>query len=493
MNDEKRNATTSMDDEKSNATTSMDDEKSNAHIVQGRLKNNMQYACIQTGCSSTVIFGVFVNVGARHETDQTHGIAHLIEHLLFRGTPTRPSKQVLLRPIIKYGGDINAMTCHEYTMFHVKMPASKIHVGTDVYLDMFQSARVNQKDVNVETKTVIQEKRQTQSSPSVLFMHKVHTILFKGTSLGHNVSGNVSHLTALTLPCIYAFLDTFYVPNNIRLVAAGHIVDVNDFITWLETTWGQWKRQPYGASLTTRSDIDEYQTWKKKWSRETSLISQWPSSSVESSAVTLIRHKLSSHDAMISLAFPTRGKSSKDEMVTDVLGSYLAGNMTSPLFQKLREEKGWVYSISYTDMMYYDAGFSQFVCRTKSDVNTILSIVTTILQDIRDIAEHGLSNETFLEARDFVTMRIQSDQDDVFSWVTMAGEQLLHRDKTDELYVSWLKRIRNVTQSDVQNAAKHLLSPQRMRLTVWIPSDQTDALMTRFKDRLHMNVDLQDV
>jgi predicted Zn-dependent peptidase len=186
-----------------------------------------------------------------------------------------------------------------------------------------------------------------------------------------------------------------------------------------------------------------------------------------------------------------QGKYSRDETLTDLVGTYLAGNMISPLFQKLREEKGWVYSVSYMDMMFYDAGVAQFVCRTKADPSVIVSIVRTVLQHIQEIGQRGMDDEKFKEVQEYVTMRIESDKDDVFSWLTMAGEQMMHSDTIDELYPSWIQRVQRVTKQDVNQAASTLFDPKLLYLTIWIPSSYEQTVSTHLSDYLHVDATIQ--
>jgi predicted Zn-dependent peptidase len=338
---------------------------------------------------------------------------------------------------------------------------------------MFTATRIDAKDVQVETKTVLQEKRQSEGSTSTVFLHKVHVNMFAGTSLGHNVAGNKQDLLSMTLPCLYAYLDTFYVPERLAIIIVGQVGSAADTVARLESTWAQTQLQRYGR-LLEGNDLHEYESFCKKWkvmaSMDSQTIAPWPPTRMKRAVMSSagIGH------SMLSMAFPCSGKYSEDELITDFVGSYLAGTMISPLFQTLREEKGWVYSISYTDMMFRDVGLAQFVCSTRPEV--IAEVVQYVRREIQSVLDRGITNEQWKALQDFMVMRMKMEEDEMSSWINIVGEQILFLGNVRFTFHDWERQVRQMTQERVRDIARKLFHPDRMQLTVWVPNDSAESV-----------------
>lgn len=190
-------------------------------VVATTLDNGLRVLLLEDHRSPIVSFQVWYRVGSRNEQRGATGIAHFLEHLMFKGTPTRGPKQ-FARLVEENGGQDNAFTSQDVTSYFVDVAADKLDLVIDLEADRMQNLLLDPKEITSEREVVIEERRtRTEDDPGGFLGEEVGSIAFKAHPYGSPIIGWMEDIKRITPAEIRAFYKTYYVPNNAMVVAVG--------------------------------------------------------------------------------------------------------------------------------------------------------------------------------------------------------------------------------------------------------------------------------
>jgi len=190
-------------------------------VVASTLDNGLRVLLLEDHRSPIVSFQVWYRVGSRDEQRGATGIAHFLEHLMFKGTPTRGAKQ-FARLVEENGGQDNAFTSQDVTSYYVDIAADKIDLVIDLEADRMQNLLLDPKEIASEREVVIEERRtRTEDDPGGFLGEEVGSLAFKAHPYGFPIIGWMEDIKRITAAEIRAFYKTYYVPNNAIVVAVG--------------------------------------------------------------------------------------------------------------------------------------------------------------------------------------------------------------------------------------------------------------------------------
>ncbi|MEK7715573.1 MAG: pitrilysin family protein [candidate division NC10 bacterium] len=190
-------------------------------VVTATLPNGLRVLLLEDSRNPIVSLQVWYRVGSRNEQRGATGIAHLLEHLMFKGTPTYGPRQ-FARIVEQNGGQDNAFTSQDVTSYFVNIAADKLDLVVELEADRMQNLLLDPKDIDSERQVVIEERRtRTEDDPSGFLGEEVSSIAFKAHPYGYPIIGWMEDLKRLTPDEIRAFYRTYYVPNNAIVVAVG--------------------------------------------------------------------------------------------------------------------------------------------------------------------------------------------------------------------------------------------------------------------------------
>ena len=190
-------------------------------VLAATLDNGLRVLLLEDHRSPIVSFQVWYRVGSRNEQRGATGIAHLLEHMMFKGTPTHGPRQ-FAELVEQNGGQNNAFTSHDVTSYFVNIAADRLDLVIDLEADRMQHLLLDPKDIESERQVVIEERRtRTEDDPSGFLGEEVSSIAFKAHPYGSPIIGWMQDLRRITPAEIRAFYKTYYVPNNAMVVAVG--------------------------------------------------------------------------------------------------------------------------------------------------------------------------------------------------------------------------------------------------------------------------------
>ncbi|MEX5632227.1 M16 family metallopeptidase [Parafrankia sp. FMc2] len=392
----------------------------------------------------SVAIGVWVGVGSRDETPLTGGCSHYLEHLLFKGTPTRDALTISAA-IEAVGGDLNAFTNKEYTCYYARVLDDDLGLAVDVVCDMVANSLVTADDVEAERGVILEEIAMHEDDPGDV-VHDVFADAVLGSSvLGRPVLGTVETIQALGRETIFDYYREHYAPPALVISIAGNL-DHDHALDRVTRAFADHLGGPARTQDVRRGDYPFPPP-------PGIVVANRPT---EQAHVVLGTTGLSRHD-------PRR-------YALGLLSQALGGGMSSRLFQEVREKRGLAYSVYSFDNQFADAGlFGVYAGCTPGRADDVLEICR---EQVHQIAEHGITAEELDRARGQNRGGLVLNLEDTGSRMSRLGKsELVHGEilSVDEV----LARVEAVTLDDVRALAGELVD-QPWSLGVIGPFDDHD-------------------
>ncbi len=289
-----------------------------------RLANGLAVASDPMVGVESVTVGVWIATGARHEPAEVNGVAHLLEHMAFKGTERR-SAQAIAEEIEAVGGYLNAYTTREHTAYYARVLAGDIPLAVDILADILQHSTFEEAELERERAVILQEIGQAEDTPDDIIFDHLQAIAFPDQALGRPILGSPEIVRRLNRTVVGSYLRSRYAAPSMSLVAAGQ-VDHEDFLRLAEAHF---------SSLPAAADLV----------RE-------PARFVGGER----RHDKGLEQAHLVLAFSGLAHTDPDYYAAAVFSTLIGGGMSSRLFQEVREKRGLVYSIYSFIQSYADSG-----------------------------------------------------------------------------------------------------------------------------------------
>ena len=397
-----------------------------------KLKNGIPVLMDKIEGINSVTFGIFVKTGAKNELSGEEGVSHLLEHMMFKGTKTKSAKDIS-EIIDNEGGIINAYTGKENTVYYVQMLSNRLKEGIEVLTDMFLNSTFSEENLEKEKNVVIEEIRMYDDIPEEI-VHDRNTALVINGVQGNVVLGSEKSIREMTREKLVKYFKEQYRPENIVISIAGNFSyeDISEVLNnGLGTIENISPEREYNGAMEIRS----------------------------------IENKITKDTNQIHLCFNTKGCSLTSDMRYEVaiISNTLAGNMSSRLFQKIREDRGLAYSVfSYTSSFEEGGLFTVYAGTTKKDYKEVLEIIENEFEDIKEngITEYELqkSKNQFLSA---VTFGLESSKGRMNR---MANSYLLYKEikSLDEI----LDQIEKITVEDIKKAAQEMFDKKYYSKTI---------------------------
>ncbi len=299
----------------------------------------------------SVTLGAWVGTGARDETDEQAGSSHFLEHLLFKGTAKRGAREIA-ETIEAVGGEMNAFTSHEQTVFYIRVPSEQLELATDVLCDVLWNPAFREDEVETERQVILEEIAMRDDTPDDLVFDLFGTAMFPEHVLGREVIGYASTVSAMTPAAIAGYHSAHYAPGNVVFAAAGDL----DHASW-------------SAMVEQHSP--------KLASNRPARVEIRPDSA-PTPVVVVERDTEQAHLVLGTRAFL---QTDPDRYAITVMNQVLGGGMASRLFQAVREERGLAYSVYSFRGAYDDAGFLGIYAGTAVErVHETLDVIDAEIQ-----------------------------------------------------------------------------------------------------------------
>ena len=363
--------------------------------------------------TKSVSVGIFVPTGSAFETEEEQGLAHFIEHMLFKGTKNRTYKDIAA-DIDKIGGVINAFTSAEYTGFYIKVLKDYLKEGFDVLADLIKNSLIDEKELEKEKSVIIEEINMVEDNPDEAVYEAFIRNAIEG-SYGKPILGSKEKVSSYTRDDLLKFLGKFYNPDNMIVSAVGGGVDKFDFDVSGDFFFDDY-RQDYSFEPTFRFkpgiDIVKRETF------QTNLVMGCELFDV--------------YDERKYAAY--------------ILNDSFGGMMSSRLFQSVREDKSLCYSI-YSSIRLYRKG-GMFVISAATSNDKAQKLLNAIKDELVKLKKDGLTKEELEDAKTHslgsYALGLESNHSVM---VKQAVDTMLYGDYIDEKII--MDKIKSVNMNDI--------------------------------------------
>jgi len=382
--------------------------------------------------SESAGYMVAVRTGSRDEDKSVMGISHLLEHVVFRETKNRSSYQ-MSKEMEGAGGELNAFTGREMTAFFGVTIKDTKDVAKDTVSDIIVNPLINDKDVELEKKIVLQELSMVESEPELYIQDLFSTNLWRGHPLSQDEGGLPEIVKELGSKELRAYYEERYGIPNISVFAAG-AVDIKEVLSWAEEKFD-------GLS------------GKKNIKREKPKIPEAGYSFT----------KNNSEHYHVAMGFPAYDSDHPDRVPLQLLSAVIGSGTSSRLFQEVREKKALVYSVHNVIEQHSDAG-AMCTYLSSTDKNVIEGIETTA-KVYRSIRDNGLEKGELERTKNLIKGVLVRSMESTERHMYRLGREYLLSGKYQSLG-DRLKEISNVTEEDLMRVASDVIDGARLNISI---------------------------
>lgn len=387
------------------------------------------------------------NVGSRIEPAPIAGVAHYLEHMLFKGTERRPDPLTISQEIESVGGIVNAGTGHENTSYWAKVPGTHLPLAFDVLADMLRNSTFDPDEMEKERKVIFEEIRAIQDIPEDIVHDLIDQLVWGDDPIGKDVAGTEETVANIDRETMLEFFHRNYGADRL-IIAAGGDIHHDDVVKMTEQFFGD---LPVTINPHVNSPITNTQT-EKRIRIETRDTEQ----------------------AHIAIGFPAVSYFDERRFAQSTIESILSSGMSSRLFQELREKRGLVYSTYGYFRSHEDVG--QGVIYAGTDTERVKETIQAIMGELKKLRDVPVPEDELERSKTLRKGRLLMGLEDsrsVAGWVGSQESTYGHIETPEEL----MEHMDAVTVDDVQSLANDLLKDELLNLVLIGP-------YTREKDYL---------
>jgi len=383
----------------------------------------------------SVSIGIWVNTGSRDELTQENGISHFIEHMIFKGTRNRSSFQIA-KELDAIGGLSNAFTGKENTCFHTRVLGRHFGIAADILSDIFLNSKFDPKDVERERQVVLQEISMVEDCPDENIQEIFSRVFWTGHPIGMSILGTGESVSAFSKQTILDYINRYYLPERIIIAAAGD-VNHDEMVSHFESTFGFMEKgrwNPERVAPASNSDIE---------------VSYKPLEQVH-----------------ICLGGEAPSQRSEKRYSCAVLNTIFGGNMSSRLFQEIRERQGLAYNVCSFMSSYIDAGLlGVYAATDKENVNRLLE---SIRREIEKICGSDLSDSDLDAAKEHIAGSIYLSAES-------ADNRMMRMTKNEFIFGRYVPyeevvcKLKEVSKNDVIEVAREIFRQDGLALATLGP------------------------
>ncbi len=402
-------------------------------IERAELPNGLVIVTEKMPHVRSVSVGIWLGTGSRGESPEYNGIAHFIEHMVFKGTARRSAEEIA-QAMDSVGGMLDAFTAKELTCFNAKVLDEHLPIAFDVLSDLVLRPRFEDDDIAKEKQVVLEEIKMDEDNPEYL-IHELFTQNFwRGHPLGRPILGTPETVPQISRGALLDCFRSWYAPNNTVITAAGNLEHAR-LVDLVSREFGGVARGGASALRTaphTNAGVEQ-------------------------------RHKRELEQVHIVLGVPSYPLAHERRYAASLLNIILGGGMSSRLFQNIRERQGLAYSIGSDMSPYTDSGVLSVYAGTSRE--SAAQLIRSVVEEFRRIQQEPVSVEELRRAKDHLKGSMMLSLESTSARMSNLARQAMYFNRflsLDEMLAS----IEVVTREEVLAIARDFFEPGRLALTV---------------------------
>jgi len=408
------------------------------------LKSGLRILLVPRQDIKSITSMVFVGAGSRYEDREINGLSHFLEHMFFKGTKRRPTSLQISEEVDSVGGEFNAGTSKEYTVYYVRAASEHLPMSLDILSDMMINSKFDPKELENEKGVILEELKMYEDMPMRDVEDIYEMTLFGDQPLGWKTIGTRDAVLATTRDKMVKFKNALYTLDNMIVGIAGNF-DRDQVVEQVEKFFA-------GIPVKRKTTWDRYKPQLQK---------------------TPVFKFVPKQTEQAHLVLGLRGfkRGDKDEYAAKVMSVILGANMSSRLFIELREKHKLCYYVRSSLSLYHDAGSLDI--QAGVDLTRIPLAVRSIIKQLKKMATTKVSAKELNKAKQYMRGKLVLAMEDSSSMMEWFGMQQLLRGKITDL-PDILKLIDKVTIEDVQAVSQRLFVDDRLNLVLIGPEKAVD-------------------
>ncbi len=399
------------------------------------LKNGLRVLTVPVAGTQTVTVTVMVGVGSRYETKKEAGLSHFVEHMFFKGTAKRPTTLDISEELDAIGGEFNAFTSKDWTLYYAKADAKHFETALDVVADIFLNSKLEKEEIEKEKGTILQELNMYEDTPVRNVADVFENLLYAGNSLGREIIGTKEIIRTLKREKFVEYLKNFYVANNTIICVAGKL-DERKSLKAIEKYFSRMPKKKT-AKLADIKDKQNQPAIRIKFKKTD-----------QTHFILGTRAYPENHPKRFSLA---------------LLSVILGGNMSSRLFIEVREKLGLAYYVKTEVEAYADCGY--LATQVGVEHKNLELTVETILREYQKIANFKVNKKELQKAKDFIKGKSLMGLEASDEVAMFFASQEIKKKKIltpSEIFT----KIDKVTPFDILKVAQEIFVKKRLNLAI---------------------------
>ena len=411
-------------------------QSSSRPVVREVLGNGLRLITETMPHVRSVTIGVWLMRGSRHETEERGGIAHFVEHMLFKGTDTRTAEDIA-QAIDSIGGQLDAFTAKEYASYYIKVLDEHLPLAVELLSDIVLRPAFTAEEVEREKKVILEEIKMVEDTPDDL-VHELFTQHFwEGHALGRPILGSKETVESFTPASLLDYFRGAYVGRNMIISAAGNLehAKVRELV---EAAFGDVPAdgEPLNGAAPT----------------------------VVPQVITRTKELEQSHICLGTNSYP---QNHGDRYVSYIMNTVLGGSMSSRLFQNVREKRGLAYAVFSGLSAYRDAGNITIYAGCSNEA--VGEVIDLCVEELRGMKRAPVPTSELRRAKDHLKGSLMLSLENTASRMSHLARQEIYFDRHFGLDET-LAGVERVTELDVQRVAADLFSNGSLAATVLGPS-----------------------
>lgn len=405
-----------------------------------KLVNGVRVLLVPMAGVESVTTMILVKTGSRNESEEQAGISHVLEHMVFKGTKKYPSPMAIAEAVDGIGAEQNAFTSKEYTGYYITSAAQHLPLALDIQSEMLTVPLLPQDDLTREREVIVEEINMYEDQPMAKAGEEFENLMYGGSSLGREIIGTKETVRATTSEHLRTYLNNWYYGGNVLVVIAGKIADKSEVTRLIEEKLGVMKQ----GGIMDYTSAGGYGKVEAKLCKK----------KTEQAHFYMGVPALSMHD-------PRRYALQLAQVV-------LGGGMSSRLFNEIREKRGLAYYVKADMDMTYDTGY--LAVRAGVKLSQLAEALKVVKEEMLKLGS-TITEAELNKAKEYLLGRMPLSLEESMGVAQFFGMRALIKDEIvqpDEV----VKRIRNVTMSEVKAICEELINEKEMRSVVVGPNSR---------------------
>ncbi|MDP3732352.1 MAG: pitrilysin family protein [Candidatus Omnitrophota bacterium] len=391
--------------------------------------------------------GIWIKVGGRYETSEYKGIAHFLEHLLFKGSK-KYSYRKIKESIEGVGGSLNGFTSEELTCYLAKLPYSHLGLALDVLSDMVINPLLHPEEIEKERTVILEEEKMYKDLPQSYVYELLDELLWPNQPIGMTIIGTVESIGRIYKENLSLFKSQYYIPSNIVVSAAG-LLEHDKFTNRIRNIFSSLRSKDVSVSPFLKVEEECHRPQLKLLHKDT-------------------------EQTHLALGFHSFKRDHPLRYAQGLLHIILGANMSSRLFNELREKKGLAYEIGTQVKYFQDTG--AFIVHAGIDNRKVNASIEVILKELEKAKDKLVSIDEFKRAKEFYLGQLALSLEETLDNMLWIGESTATLDEVYSLK-DIVKKINKIRREDIREVADYIFKENSLNLALIGPLKDSEQVI----------------